>query len=224
MSLMAIIVAGAFGCGAVITFLVMLLLRKRKKRHDPRPQVRVQLITERVRSVGKLVGLEVRAKEIATATKGCSWTPPAILSKARLAMIFSFEKQYHIDLAELTSDHVAEESPGEYVVMLPPIRGSLRLTDMRPYDIQDGRVLGLLDVIQMNATAQECLMDEAQREASELFTANDARYQGEARSSIERQLRNLLGLFDVRVRFEWAGVIDEHTAEASADERELLRT
>lgn len=210
---MALIVAGAFVCGALIMFLVSLLLRRRRKRVDPMPQIRVQLITERVRSVGKLVGLEVRAKEIATATKGCSWTPPAILSKARLAMIFSFEKQYHIDLAELTSDHVAEESPGEYVVMLPPIRGSLRLTDMRPYDIQDGRVLGLLDVIQMDASAQESLMDEAQREASELFVANDARYHGEARSSIERQLRNLLGLFDVRVRFEWAGVIDETVSE-----------
>ncbi|MEM9066686.1 MAG: DUF4230 domain-containing protein [Planctomycetota bacterium] len=174
-----------------------------------RRQTEVQLITERVRAVGKLVGLEVRAKEIATATKGCSWTPPAILSKARLAMIFSFEKQYHIDLAELTTDHVARESDGGYVVMLPPVRGSLRLTDMRPYDIQDGRVLGLFDVVPMNAGAQEDLMERARDEASALFTENDARYSGEARTSIERQLRTLLGLFDVPVRFEWAGVVQE---------------
>jgi hypothetical protein len=99
---------------------------------------------------------------------------------------------------------VRELAPGKYRLRLPPLEGTLRLTDISPYDIQDGRVLGLLDVIQMNATRQGELMQEAQHQASRLFDANDARYQTEARRSVERQIRSLLSLFDVEVEVLWA--------------------
>lgn len=157
------------------------------------------MIAERVRATGKLVGLEVCAKEIATATKGWSWMPPALLSQAKVAMIFHFEKQYSIDLQRINDTDIEQTGPGRYRLVLPPIEGSLRLTDVTPYDIQDGRVLGLLDVIQMNAKAQGELMKQAQVQAGELFEKSDSRYLAEARRCITRQLVTLLDLFDAEV-------------------------
>ncbi len=161
-------------------------------------------IAERVRSVGKLVGLEVCAKEIATATSGWSWAPPMLLSQAKLAMIFHFERQYYVDLATVQPSDVRKLGPGRYRLRLPSVQGDLRLTDVTPYDIQSGRVLGLLDVIQMNAQRQKDLMARAQEQAAELYTAGDTRYKLEARASIERQLNTLFSLLGSSVEFEWA--------------------
>ncbi|HCT46206.1 MAG TPA: hypothetical protein DF699_13435, partial [Phycisphaerales bacterium] len=102
------------------------------------------MLTERVRAVGKLVGLEVHAKEIATATKGFNWLPPILLSQAKVAMIFQFEKQYAVELGSLDERDVEDMGNGRFRVTLPPIVGSLRLMDVEPYDIQQGRVLGLV--------------------------------------------------------------------------------
>ena len=166
--------------------------------------IQTQLITERVRAVGKLVGLEVYAKEIATAKKGYAWMPPALLSQARLAMIFHFEKQYSIDLRELRPEHIQETGERQFRLVLPPIRGELKLTDVVPYDVSDGRILGLLDVIQMNAETQRELMLKAQEQAAELYRSNDIRYMTEARASIQRHLSALLQLFDVQVELVWS--------------------
>lgn len=163
-----------------------------------------QTIAEHVRAVGKLVGLEVSAKEIATATSGWPWLPPILLSQARLAMIFQFEKQYSVDLSRLRPSDVQEVAPGRFRVVLPPIEGVLRLTDVFPYDIQSGRVMGLLDVIPMHADRQKDLMKRAQAQAAELFVKSDARYMSEARASIERHVRSLLAMFGVEVEIAWS--------------------
>lgn len=200
---MEIFIAGAIG--AVLVCVVCLVLGLwLGRRASARPlEVQTSLITERVRAVGKLVGLEVYAKEIATAKKGFSWMPPLLLSQARLAMIFHFEKQYSIDLREIRPEDIEDLGERQYRLRLPPIRGDLKLTDVVPYDVSDGRVLGLLDVIQMNAETQRELMVKAQEQAAELYRSNDARYLAEARSSIERHLSALLQLFDVRVELVW---------------------
>ncbi|MEM1329275.1 MAG: DUF4230 domain-containing protein [Planctomycetota bacterium] len=192
-------VSAAFVVGGALAFLIA---RQVFKTAAPQRDS-IDTIVERVRAVGRLVGLEVAAKEIATATKGWSWLPPLLLSQARVAMIFAFEKQYSVDLARLTAGDVIKRGEGSFVLRMPPVHGSLRLTDVTPYDIQDGRVLGLLDVIQMNAQTQHQLMRKAQEQATELFTKNDARYLAETRSSVERQLRALLALFEVEVTIEW---------------------
>lgn len=163
----------------------------------------VSAIAEQVRSVGKLVGLEVHAKEIATAKKGWSWLPPLVLSQARLAMIFQFEKQYFVDLAALRPSDIEARGIGMFRLRMPPIQGSLRLLEVKPYDIQQGKMLGLLDVIPMTAERQGALMDEAQRQASELFDRADDRYQSQAIDSIERHLRALLGMTGASVEFVW---------------------
>lgn len=164
-------------------------------------------IAERVRSVGRLVGLEVYAKEIATSTKGWGWLPPILLSQARVAFIFHFEKQYSVDLTRLEASDVKElgETDGKmkYCITLPPIEGALRLTDLEPYDIQAGRVLMLLDIIQLNATTQKELIRRAQEQAAELYRRYDAKYQTEARRAIEKHLSALLALFDVEVEIRW---------------------
>jgi len=192
----------------------------RPRTAEPEPRVTISTIAERVRSVGKLVGLEVSAKEIATETRGLSWLPPVVLSKARLAMIFHFEKQYFVDLSKVTSRNVQELAPGHFRLRLPPIEGELRLREMTPYDIQDGRVLGLLDVIQMNADRQKELMERAQQQASSLYESGETRYLNDARQSIQRHVEALLGLFGVYVDVEWADD-ESDVAPAARDEQHL---
>lgn len=188
---------------------VVLILWFRRAGENAPEVIRTDMLTERVRAVGKLVGLEVHAKEIATSKKGWAWLPPLVLSQAKLAMIFHFEKQYAVDLARL-SKHDVEEVEGEsfdrprFRIVLPDIEGTLRLTDVTPYDVQAGRILGLLDVIQMNAERQKALIDTAQEQAASLFETNEARYINDAKRSIERHLGALFKLVDAEVEFEWA--------------------
>lgn len=196
--LVLMLVLGSCLLGGVATWVVM-----RAIRGNSPGVVRTQLIAEKVRAVGKLVGLEVYAKEIATARKGLSWMPPVLLSQARIAMIFQFEKQYAADLGAVSPDAVERLAPGRYRLRLPAVRGSLRLIDVQPYDIQQGKLLGLLDVVPMTAERQGELMKQAQIQASELYAVNDDKYRVQAREAIERHLRALLSLLDVELEIQW---------------------
>ena len=77
------------------------------------------------------------------------------------------------------------------------------MLDLTPYDIQNARILGLLDVIPMTADRQREMMRKAQQQAAELYQSNDARYLHEARQSIERHLKSLMELFGVEVEVAW---------------------
>lgn len=202
--------AALVGTGIVLTLVIggWFWLRRWRRKPAPELEFKATLIADRVRAVGRLVGLEVRAKEIATSRSGCSWLPPLLLSQARLAMIFHFERQYYADLSRLGPRDVETTGPGEVRVRLPLIAGDVRLTDVTPYDIQDGRVLGLLDVIPMNAERQRDLMEKAQRQAGVLFESSDARYREEARRSIERHLTSLLELVGVRATISWTSELE----------------
>lgn len=191
--------------GGLIVGGAFLLLRRAGKNA---PEVTTfTTIAERVRSVGKLVGLEVYAKEIATSTKGWGWLPPILMSQARVAFIFHFEKQYAVELARVDAKDVEElptkDGRRRFAITLPPVEGALRLTDLEPYDIQAGRVLMLLDVIQLNATTQKELIKRAQEQAAELYRRYDAKYQQEAQRAIEKHLTALLSLFDIEVEIRW---------------------
>jgi len=196
----ALTLAAVVGAGALF-WVVSAIKRGRKGSNIDR--VSLRMLTERVRAVGKLVGLEVHAKEIATATSGWNWLPPILLSQAKIAMIFQFEKQYAIEMGALREQDVEQLEPGRFRVTLPPVQGSLRLMDVEPYDIQQGRVLGLLDVINMNAERQNMLMRTAQDQAAELFEKNDERYIAQARDAIERQLHSVARLFGVTIEIQW---------------------
>jgi uncharacterized protein DUF4230 len=193
----------AFTLGGLVVWLITSKLRRLLPRFRE-DRLLVQTVVERVRAVGKLVGLEVYAKEIATATTGWAWMPPLLLSQARLAMIFNFEKQYTVDFSGVGPDDVTELSPGRFRIVLPPVQGQLHLLDITPYDIQSARVLGLLDVVSMTADRQKDLMRKAQQQAAELYDTNDARYLAAARISIERHLRSLMDLFGVEVEVQWS--------------------
>lgn len=199
--IIALSLAAIVGAG-VVFYLLSALKRARAGKDIER--ISLKIITERVRAVGKLVGLEVHAKEIATATAGYSWLPPILLSQAKIAMIFQFEKQYAIELGGLNESDVTDLGDAHYRITLPPIVGSLRLMDVEPYDIQQGRVLGLIDVINMNAHRQNELMRTAQDQAAELFEKNDDRYINQARETIERQLNSIAKLFDITLKIEWS--------------------
>lgn len=195
------LVGGTVVCltaGVIIAFVWI----ARRSNAEP-TKIDVHGVAERVRATGSLVGLEVAAKEIATATKGWGWLPPIVMSQARLAMIFQFEKQYAVDLGLLRAEDVERLGADRYRITLPEVQGKLRLVDVSPYDIQAGRMLGLLDVIPMNAERQRELMQTAQEQAGELLAASEASYLRQARASIERQLRSLLGLFDMEIEIAW---------------------
>lgn len=202
------LLVGFFGLAAGIG--IMVALRRIGARAPEVAHVRTDTVAERVRAVGKLVGLEVHAKEIATGTKGWAWLPPLLLTQAKVAMIFHFEKQYYVDLGRLGRGDVEALRDGTFRLRLPEIEGALRLTDVTPYDIQAGRVLGLVDVIQMNAPTQKRLMQAAQEQAAELFARSDEKYDREARRSIERHVQSLCSMVGARVELVWP---DEHRAE-----------
>lgn len=202
--IVASIVLGALALGTALGW----LLSARLARAAPPPQVSTHTIAERVRAVGKLVALEVTAKEIATATSGWSWLPPLLLSQARLAMIFLFEKQYYVDLSRLGPADVRLAEPGRVRLRLPPVESTLRLVELTPYDIQNARVLGLLDVIHMNADRQGALMRQAQQQAAIMFQSSDKRYAAQARAAVERELTALAALMGVSVDVVWADAVD----------------
>ena len=140
--------------------------------------------------------------------------PPLLLSQARLAMIFNFEKQYTVDFSAVTCEHVDDLGAGRFRITLPPIQGHLRLIDINPYDIQSAKVLGLLDVVAMTADRQRDLMKKAQQQAAALYESNDQRYLVQARLSVERHLRSLLELFGLDVEVLWADQPAEPPAPA----------
>ncbi|MEL6498260.1 MAG: DUF4230 domain-containing protein [Planctomycetota bacterium] len=204
-----IIAALGVGVGLLVAAVIFFaFLRPRTGKNLDNAAITVDLIAERVRASGKLIGLEVCAKEIATATKGWKWLPPLVYSPARLAMIFQFEKQYYVDLNKVAARDVTDFGGRSYQVILPHIEGQLRLTNVIPYDIQDGKVCGLVDVIQMKAEAQGELMKRAQEQAAELFETSDAGYLEEARRSVTKQLTALLALFDAEVDIVWKGDLE----------------
>lgn len=210
---------GAFTAGLLLAWALLRVLTRRTTREV----IEVRTIAERVSAVGRLVGLEVCAKEIATAKSGWAWCPPVLLSQAKIAMIFHFEKQYGVELSTVRPGDVRQLHSGGYRVRLPGIHGSLRLVDVQPYDIQQGRMLGLLDVIPMNADRQAQLMKTAQVEASRLFETHEQRYAAQARDAIERQLTSLLGLFGLDVEWDWADLARaEVEAKPAAQEAPVL--
>jgi len=197
--LIALAVGAALGAGGL-----WWLLRRRRAASEGRGRnVSVAAAVERVATAGRLVGLEVCAREIATSTRGLSFLPPLLLSQARLAMIFQFEKQYAVDLTTLGPEDAQPLEGGGFRLTLPPVEGSLRLVDVTPYDIAAGKALGLIDVIPMDAKAQQALMREAQEQAASLFEKNEARYEALARASVEKQARALLAMLGVRVEIAW---------------------
>lgn len=203
-----LVVAAGLGLliGLLLGAVVFVVLRRRGSADSlDGARVTTEVIAERVRATGKLVGLEVSAKEIATAKKGWDWLPPLLMSPAQVAMIFHFDKQYSVELGRISARDVTHLGEGRYRVSLPAVEGQLRLTDVRPYDIQDGKVLGLLDVIQMKAHAQAQLMRKAQEEAARLFESSDAGYREEAKRSIGKHLSALFHLIGADVEVVWQG-------------------
>ncbi len=100
--------------GLVVGAVVVWFVTKKFRKGGGRPaEIHTDFVIQRVRAVGRLVGLEVSAKEIATSTRGLGWMPPLILSQARVAMIFQFEKQYSVDLGKIPAGAVTETGGGQ---------------------------------------------------------------------------------------------------------------
>lgn len=209
------LIAVTFFAGVLLAAAIFMVLRHRagrkRKLDEPGRVDQIIVLAERVRSVGRLVGLEVMVKEIATASRGFHWMPPLLLSQAKVAMIFQFEKQYSIDLTRIEDGDIEQVGVNRFRVVLPEIDGTLRLSDVTPYDIQHGRVLGLFDVIPMTAERQTELMAAAQRDAATLYESKEPKYLAEAKRSVARHLSSLLELFDVKVEVVWRDDVEDAT-------------
>lgn len=207
------LIAVTFVAGVLLAAAIFTVLRHRsgrkRKLEEPGKVDQTIVLAERVRSVGRLVGLEVMVKEIATASRGFQWMPPLLLSQAKVAMIFHFEKQYSIDLTRIEDGDIEQVGLNRFRVVLPEIDGTLRLSDVTPYDIQHGRVLGLFDVIPMTAERQTELMAAAQRDAATLYESKEPKYLAEAKRSVARHLSSLLELFDVKVEVVWRDDVED---------------
>lgn len=207
------LIAVTFFAGVLLAAAIFMVLRHRagrkRKLDEPGKVDQTIVLAERVRSVGRLVGLEVMVKEIATASRGFHWMPPLLLSQAKVAMIFQFEKQYSIDLTRIEDGDIEQVGVNRFRVVLPEIDGTLRLSDVTPYDIQHGRVLGLFDVIPMTAERQTELMAAAQRDAATLYESKEPKYLAEAKRSVARHLSSLLELFDVKVEVVWRDEVED---------------
>ena len=201
--------------GLAVGAVVCLLLARLFGKQAPVRHMSSGVVVDRVRSAGRLVALEARAKEITTSRKGWSWMPSALLSQARVAMIYHFEKQYSVDLGAIDASDLKELGGGRFRLRLPDVEGRLLINDIQPYDIQSGRILGLVDVIPVDADTQRELMDMAREEAASAFTNDEGRYIAEARASAERQLASMLGMFGVSIEIEWG----EGGASGSAHEK-----
>jgi uncharacterized protein DUF4230 len=192
-----------FGIGLVGGIVGLFVLKRAFSRKRVSSTVHAHAVIDRVRETGRLVGLDVRAKEIATSTQGWGMLPALLFTQAKLAMIFEFEKQYAVDLARLRDEDIERVGVDRVVLHMPRVESSLRMLSLTPYDIQAGRVLGLVDVIPMSAERHGELLDVARKQAVEVFEEADARYAAQARSSIENRLRAVLRMCGVEAEFVW---------------------
>ncbi|MFG0257851.1 MAG: DUF4230 domain-containing protein [Phycisphaerales bacterium JB043] len=207
-----ILIVFAIGLGSGLVGLFVLKRALSRKRVST--TIHAHAVIDRVRETGRLVGLDVRAKEIATSTQGWGMLPALFFTQAKVAMIFEFEKQYAVDLSRLGEEDIERVGNDRVVIHMPRVESSLRLLSLTPYDIQAGRVLGLVDVIPMNAERQAALMDVARKQAVEVFEEADARYAAQAQRSIENRLRAVLRMSGVDAEFVWDQV---ENVEALAD-------
>lgn len=201
--LTAILTGLVFVLGGALGFVLLRNLKRGSKSRKPR--VEVHTIVDRVRAVGRLVGLEVSTKEITTQTSGgFKWIPSLLISPARLAVIFFFEAQYSVDLSELTVESVRHIEDNRYELTLPPVTDRFLFRDLEAYDIQSGKLLGLIEITGLDADTHNDLVQRARAEAESLFRQQADRYEQQARETIARQVVSLLGLFDVAVQIRFA--------------------
>ncbi len=177
-----------------------------QRRFRARPSiVTTHSVVERIRAVGKLTGLEVSTKEITTQTKASwKWVPRLVLSPARMALIFNFERHYFVELSELGEESVRKRSPREWEITLPALRNEFIFRGIEAYDIQAGRLLGLA-VDSLDAPTHNLLIEQAREESKKVFDRQDRAYRQQAMQVIAHQLRSLLAMFQIDVTVRFAG-------------------
>ncbi len=190
--------------GAVGWYAARFIFRRRRQPRRKAPRVACSGVTQRVASVGRFVALEVTAKEIATASTGPQWLPPALLTRAKVAMIFHFRHEYTFDLAALGDGDITTQRTGRLRLRMPEMRSNTVLVDLEPYDIQSGKVFGLIEVIPMGAARQRKLMAAARQEAGTVGVEDEHAQRAMARSSAEKHIRKMLGHAGVMVDFDWS--------------------
>ena len=212
------ILAVASMAAAAGFYTARLIFRRGRRAGRNKPRVTCRGVTQQVSAVGRLVALDVNAKEIATATSGPDWLPPALLTRAKVALVFHFERQYALDLNALEAEDIVRLSPGRVRLRPPPIRSRTTLVDLEPYDIQSGKLFGLLEIIPMNAARQRRLMAAARESACTLSDADEQSHIALARASAEREIRRALQSLGLAVEFDWSRSVVERSEPAAAVE------
>jgi len=180
------------------------VFRRGRRVRSKGPRVTCSGVTQRVASVGRFVALEVTAKEIATASTGPQWLPPVLLTRAKVAMIFHFRHEYALDLAALSQGDITTTRSGRVRLRMPELKANTVLVDLEPYDIQSGKIFGLIEVIPMGAARQRTLMAAARKQAGTITEEDDQSQRAMARASAEKHIRRMLGHAHLAVEFDWS--------------------
>jgi hypothetical protein len=120
-------------------------------------------VIHRLRGVGRLVALEVGAKEIITVTEG----EDTFWGRARkLIMVFTFQIQYSCDLrsADVT---VEPDGEGRFRVCLPPVERLTCLVDQQHHHDQAGSSWFGLVQKPFSAAERDALWHKARTQAEE---------------------------------------------------------
>lgn len=160
-----------------------------------------QMLVERVRTVGHLVGLEVQVKDIAT-WEDKSWLKYISTSRRKTAIIYTFEIQYFTNLSAAQVE-IAQRTDGGFDLRLPPVQRRVSLLDQHVYHEQEGEVLFLLPVGISEEERNEIWKD-ARRQAEQLLEKKDAEYIAKAQESIRAIVAGLLRSFEVDVSIAFA--------------------
>ncbi len=160
-----------------------------------------QMLVERVRTVGHLVGLEVQVKDIAT-WQDKSWLRYISTSRRKTAIIYTFEIQYFTNLSAQQVE-VAQRPEGGFHLRLPPVQRRVSLLDQHVYHEQEGEVLFILPVGISEEERNEIWKD-ARRQAEQLLEKKDAEYIAKAQESIRAIVAGLLRSFEVQVDIAFA--------------------
>jgi hypothetical protein len=186
--------AAGVGGGLLIAWLI--------RRGNRKPVVVVpQMLVERVRTVGHLVGLEVQVKDIAT-WEDKSWLKYISTSRRKTAIIYTFEIQYFTNLSA-SHVEVAQRPDGGFDLRLPPVQRRVSLLDQHVYHEQEGEVLFLLPV-GISEQERNDIWKDARRQAEQLLEKKDAEYIARAQESIRAIVAGLLRSFEVDVAIAFA--------------------
>ncbi len=154
-----------------------------RRKLSPRLDMTAHTVIDRIRGVGRLVALEVGAKEIVTVGEG----DDTLWGRARkLIMVFTFQIQYSCDL-RAAEVHPGHDGDGRFRVCLPPLERLTCLVDQQHHHEQPGSTWFGLVQRPFSAAERDAMWHQARTQAEQAAAAGGGHLE-----IAERQVISLL--------------------------------